>query len=749
MIWKESDLEEVKFAKKASQSSISIYSHIDDPNRALEDEISTPFSFHTAYEQNPWWRLDLGTEELIDCIRIENSTTCPERLLNIHIELSCDSREWISLDQSLLEWVDGIKYLNINIDQRVSFRYIKISLKTPGYLHFKTIRFFRRKYNGLLIMGSGGAFGDRFIAMLNAIYLSQLVNMKFGFVWKELKVITERNSDNELFDANIDGELTQIFTKDYIDKYFYNENIGLFPSWKECLFRQINIDCIDKKQNFTTLWGYYIVHQNLLFNINEIPENFTKNFPSIWKTIDFNQNIRGIFKLAQKTAEQLGLFFAIHVRAGDLIYVDHNRNLGVYNFKGMPIEIILDIIINNLNKQCNIVLFGQDMEELKEIKEYLCSNYKLDFKIFYSDELIPNNLNTSTQRVFYELELMSYAQEIYSGDSGFARIASLIKNGREPKKWFNIEKQYNSEDIALLSVGLNGLSLQEWDIFFKQENAYFIIKKYNNLMENIKPLRMAFSLFFLYFFSRQIEPSRSLYYLEKLLILDSDNILYNMAYIECLIHKKEFQEVEKKIEYFINKDEKYFFDLLLSFKESLVNIYFKNIFLEIKEIDYPYINYLIARIYLHEKNINKAMIYIKNTNKVLKQKFMILLESSSNFYKKLSYSAVEQIKRHLSYQVGVIILDTIKKHPIKLPLLPIYIIMTVSRYKKQKKDTRVPLICCYDFEDAFRIQNHLCYRLGNAFVKHPFTFMFRIYYIYTQWKKQKKVRKKEGMSKWQ
>ncbi|EAI4881118.1 discoidin domain-containing protein [Campylobacter jejuni] len=741
MIWKESDLEEIKFAKKASQSSISIYSHINDPNRALEDEISTPFSFHTAYEQNPWWKLDLGTEELIDCIRIENSTICPERLLNIHIELSCDSREWISLDQSLLEWVDGIKYLNINIDQRVSFRYIKISLKISGYLNFKTIRFFRRKYNGLLIMGSGGAFGDRFIAMLNAMYLSQFTNMKFGFVWKKLKTTINKKND-QIFNADISEDLMQIFTTNYINKYFYNESIGLFPSWKECLLNQINIDCIDKKQNFKTLWGYYIVHQNLLFNINEIPENFTKNFPSIWKTIDFNQNIRDIFKLAQKTAEQLGLFFAIHVRTGDLIHEDHCRNLGTANFKGMPIEIILDIIINNLNKQCNIVLFGQDMKELKELKEYICSNYKLDFKIFYSDELISDNLNTSTQRVFYELELMSYAQEIYSGDSGFARIASLIKNGREPKRWFNIDKKYNSGDITLTNICSNGLSLQEWNAIFTQRDAYFIIKKYNNLIENIEPLRRAFSLFFLYFFSRQIEPSRSLYYLEQLLILDSDNILYNMAYIEHLIHKKEFQETEKKIEYFINKDEKYFFDLLLYSTDSLINVYFKNMFFEIKEIDYSYINYLIARIYLHEKNINKAMIYIEKTNKVLKQKFMILLESSSNFYKKLSYSAVEQIKKHLSYQVGVIILDTIKKYPIKLPLLPIYIIMTVFRYKKQKKDTRVPLICCYDFEDALRIQNHLCYRLGNAFVKHPFTFMFRIYYIYIQWKNQKNKKRR-------
>ncbi|EAL4093526.1 glycosyl transferase family 2, partial [Campylobacter jejuni] len=39
-----------------------------------------------------------------------------------------------------------------------------------------------------------------------------------------------------------------------------------------------------------------------------------------------------------------------------------------------------------------------------------------------------------------------------------------------------------------------------------------------------------------------------------------------------------------------------------------------------------------------------------------------------------------------------------------------------------------------DYMESLKIREHLSYKLGNAFIKHPFSFIFRINAIYKQWR---------------
>lgn len=69
MIFKEQDVINLDIGKNATKSSISIWSHIDDANRAINYDLGDiNFAFHTGLEDNPHWMIDL--ENIEHCIRI-------------------------------------------------------------------------------------------------------------------------------------------------------------------------------------------------------------------------------------------------------------------------------------------------------------------------------------------------------------------------------------------------------------------------------------------------------------------------------------------------------------------------------------------------------------------------------------------------------------------------------------------------------------------------------------------------------
>ncbi|ELL7168382.1 DUF4422 domain-containing protein [Campylobacter jejuni] len=109
-------------------------------------------------------------------------------------------------------------------------------------------------------------------------------------------------------------------------------------------------------------------------------------------------------------------------------------------------------------------------------------------------------------------------------------------------------------------------------------------------------------------------------------------------------------------------------------------------------------------------------------------------------------NAVSIIKNHLSFKIGEILLDT--KTFFKIIVFPFRILKTIVQHKLQQilyksmqnlnSNLKLPPIeNCHDYHKAIKIRNYLTYRLGNAFVKHPFTFVFRIRKIYIEWRKFK------------
>ncbi|MDR2080609.1 MAG: hypothetical protein LBP54_01825, partial [Campylobacteraceae bacterium] len=65
---------------KATQSSLSQWSKIDDAQRAVIELGAVNYAFHTDKEQNPWWELTLDKPRFVEYIILHNrKDMCKEK----------------------------------------------------------------------------------------------------------------------------------------------------------------------------------------------------------------------------------------------------------------------------------------------------------------------------------------------------------------------------------------------------------------------------------------------------------------------------------------------------------------------------------------------------------------------------------------------------------------------------------------------------------------------------------------------
>ncbi|EGJ3606263.1 glycosyltransferase, partial [Campylobacter jejuni] len=95
------------------------------------------------------------------------------------------------------------------------------------------------------------------------------------------------------------------------------------------------------------------------------------------------------------------------------------------------------------------------------------------------------------------------------------------------------------------------------------------------------------------------------------------------------------------------------------------------------------------------------------------------------------YGASNRVKNQLSYRIGTILVNS--KTLFQFISIPYKIIRVIHQYKKEKEIYQIlvqldinfklkPLEDYIDYHEALKIKEHLSYKLGDLFVKHPFTF---------------------------
>jgi FkbM family methyltransferase len=135
--------------KPALQSSTSIWSSSykpeEDAGGANNGQISRLYAFHTAYETNPWWQVDLEDEFAIRKVVLYNRRDCAERLRYFSILKSLDGEKWEVMfrkrDRYVFGLADDLPYVaEISGDHLA--RYVRIRLDGLESLHFSECQVF-------------------------------------------------------------------------------------------------------------------------------------------------------------------------------------------------------------------------------------------------------------------------------------------------------------------------------------------------------------------------------------------------------------------------------------------------------------------------------------------------------------------------------------------------------------------------------------------------------------------------------
>ncbi len=330
-----------------------------------------------------------------------------------------------------------------------------------------------------------------------------------------------------------------------------------------------------------------------------------------------------------------------------------------------PCRIVLEFFVEGefktFEKVCEVYhqefLDFEISKKVKTIKIYMQSSIV---------EFLPENLN-DVDRIFFEITFMSKAKEIFSADSHFSYLASVIGKGREQNFTYK---------------------------FFDEKAQSEIILEY---LEKIKihPIAQAFSYLHLYMLKREEGDFKFLGDMAyRAMNLDEKNPLYKIAFLDSLIKQERFQEADGFLANIQEKSEFYkvFCGCVLTKRfQDIAQDIFKNAY--------------------RGSNIMKMADAI-----------------AQPYGKILEKGAVARVKEQLSYKLGEAYLQS---NLLNMPFRLLAIKKEHQILKKlQKKmiergelNPPKPLHSFADYFEALQIQNEKEFRIGQLIIEADKSFL--------------------------
>ncbi|EIP7661815.1 hypothetical protein LT083_001949 [Campylobacter coli] len=678
-----------------------------------------------------------------------------------NIEYSSDNLKFHSFDNELCEIKDNT--IAFMLSEKISLRYLKICIKKED---LKQVNFYIRKFPLLFIAARTDALGERLCSLLNAMYLADRLNCKFGFVWEypdwwKNRDIKQDQEKQEIISPSI-CHAKDIFSEKFIYNYSYTGKIKATMEsyfWDKKLERKTDNFL---KVNYDNDWGFYTSQMYLCNIFTDVDkEEYLNKLSLIFKNIQFSSKYIGIVSMVEKIKKQIDKdFISLHIRGADIIYKDKNWGIFAFMHKAAVLELMVDISLKS--KNTSIVIFGDDLNAVKNIKNFLLTKSVDAYSV--DDFISRETFLSSTEQAFFEIMLMSKSLKIYgSGKSGFSRAACYIGGVKD------------------------NISIYE---YYSKEEQYEIIQHH---MQNIQSSRMqkVFSTFHLFCLSKELKHSLDIQrkHILKCISLDNDNFIYKVFYVDILLHLKQYKEADEYISTF-SKYIQFYLEVVCRkwgndfLYTSILEMYFK-----IQGISaFPYLSTItveiIQKIYLYglqdryqaivasfvtdylkeltSKTIqlqeSKQLITNQTTqiqnlnntlNKTIKEKDNIInsninhinqLQSNiqerstqlNQIQSKLSFqtkygTAKIRIQNQLSYKLGQTMIIN-SKNIFGILFMPVYIISTLLSHKQEqkiyqekiKKDPSLklpPLENYPDYKEALKFKNHLSYKLGQALIK--------------------------------
>jgi hypothetical protein len=137
------------YGRPATQSSVCEWSAKatpeEDARGANNAQITGEAGFHTAFEADPWWQVDLGAESMVERVVVYNRMDFRERCTRMTVAGSKDGVAWVlrgaKLDDGLFGGLDGRPYV-FRFSPPFPARFVRVGMIGTGFLHFDEVEVF-------------------------------------------------------------------------------------------------------------------------------------------------------------------------------------------------------------------------------------------------------------------------------------------------------------------------------------------------------------------------------------------------------------------------------------------------------------------------------------------------------------------------------------------------------------------------------------------------------------------------------
>ena len=421
-----------------------------------------------------------------------------------------------------------------------------------------------------IVAARNDGFGERMCAMLNAMYIAKKTGWTFKFIWQDPPKL-ENNDQNVLLPWNDMLPQDLMFSKNFISQYAtkdipwqYDVTLAHYKSLKEITQKP------SKKWNERQI-GHYSIQNYLGQQLHDINTNEYANIlQECWNEIEFTPNIQHIITQAKYHKNLPTNFTAIHIRCGDILYYFHDEYETKHKIANPYLAI--EIITREIQEDNSIILFSDDLSVLQNIKEQFSSTNK----VFIIDDFFERTQHTQLEQSIFEIMIMSQAKKLYSGISGFSRLANMIGN---------------NQHIII------------YDLFNTQEQ-YDIISKHIQQYE-LPAIHKAFSYMYLFSLAKSLKmsPHTQKTYIQEAITLNPNSLTYKILFIYVLLLNKDLVNANEQLKAIYCHHESDFFEKLfkpLWLNDGLVYSFtLKSYFINPKLYRlYPYIAYFAHTIAL-------------------------------------------------------------------------------------------------------------------------------------------------------
>ncbi|MCH3717602.1 hypothetical protein LZB68_00655 [Campylobacter lari] len=571
----------------------------------------------------------------------------------------------------------------------------------------------------IIVANRYDGLGERFLAFINAIYLSDLYNCNFKFIWNSMdETNLDLNAEGVVFPSVPPKEF--FFSEKFILNYYYYD-------YNQTVYDTYLWSC-HKKNSFEVISNFFQKNNILQCNLNTDISNFFSDISkiqyknsmmSIWKNIDFSKEINNAIEFGKKIGDFLNQnYITMHVRGGDIFY--RTDVLYLCRFKALEVCLSIDVIKKNKNE--NIVLLGNDKKLNTKLKNIFM---QLGYNVFTSDDFTKDHDFDVNQKAIFDITLMANSKKLYlSGSSGFSNLSYLIGN---------------CERICV------------YDMYSLQE-------KYNIIKSNLQKFdfnnhQKSFAFIHLYIYAKELNMpiSEQIDNIKEAMRVRDDAFVFKVFYVDLLLKNGQPDVAEEFFVANINNMDKFFENLLYNGWGTPEYFLYDFVFLSylnIKNIaKYPnlycvtyYLVYKLItannkkfkdkidfflRYNYFDKKVLSSCLFLNNHEKII-----LLLENeiikSIDRYAIQSESAKKYIYDHLAYKLGLAynIYSKGLSNKLMLPIILIYISKEHKRIKmtRRKKilenlELEMPCLKNYpDYNESLTEKDSYNYKLGEIII---------------------------------